>query len=306
MPHEVDSGAVARLQRTIIALWLFTTTVWAFFMISTDRLGWALAGLCVAIGGHAVVLAIEFAVMSMVNRGDCLSSNASVGQVVRAWWAEARAAPRVFLWQQPFRSQAWPDDLSGCTGRRGVLLVHGFFCNRGFWNPWIQTFRRLGVPYAAVNLEPVFSSIDAYVGIIEQAMGEFERRGGHPPVVVAHSMGGMAVRRWLSEVKNHERVHRFITLGTPHHGTVLAQIGFASNVRQMRRRSEWRAELERAERSIDRSKTVCYFSHCDNIVFPASSATLAGADNRHLTGVAHVEMAESGAPLTEVLRLLER
>ena len=33
----------------------------------------------------------------------------------------------------------------------------------------------------------------------------------------------------------------------------------------------------------------------DNIVFPASTATLPGADNRHLPAVAHVHMADASA-----------
>jgi len=48
----------------------------------------------------------------------------------------------------------------------------------------------------------------------------------------------------------------------------------------------------------------CYYSHCDNIVFPASRATLEGADNRHLPGVAHVQMADHPEPRAELLRRL--
>ena len=36
---------------------------------------------------------------------------------------------------------------------------------------------------------------------------------------------------------------------------------------------------------------VCWYSNADNIVFPAFTATLAGADSRHLDGVPHVAMA---------------
>jgi hypothetical protein len=37
-------------------------------------------------------------------------------------------------------------------------------------------------------------------------------------------------------------------------------------------------------------------------VFPATTATLAGADNRHLPAVAHVAMLEHPAVWAEVLR----
>ena len=32
----------------------------------------------------------------------------------------------------------------------------------------------------------------------------------------------------------------------------------------------------------------CFYGHCDNIVFPASTATLPGADNRHIAGHARM------------------
>jgi triacylglycerol lipase len=46
----------------------------------------------------------------------------------------------------------------------------------------------------------------------------------------------------------------------------------------------------------------CFYSHCDNIVMPASSAALAGAVNRHLEGEPHVAMAFAPQVLGEVLR----
>jgi hypothetical protein len=35
----------------------------------------------------------------------------------------------------------------------------------------------------------------------------------------------------------------------------------------------------------------CWYSNCDNIVFPTSTAMLPGADNRLLRGAAHVQLA---------------
>ena len=48
----------------------------------------------------------------------------------------------------------------------------------------------------------------------------------------------------------------------------------------------------------------CWNSHADNIVFPASTATLAGADNRHVAGVPHVAMAFHPKVMAETLKLL--
>jgi hypothetical protein len=35
----------------------------------------------------------------------------------------------------------------------------------------------------------------------------------------------------------------------------------------------------------------CWYSNCDNVVFPASTATLEGADNRLIAGAGHIDLA---------------
>jgi hypothetical protein len=49
---------------------------------------------------------------------------------------------------------------------------------------------------------------------------------------------------------------------------------------------------------------VCYYSNSDNIVMPASTACLPGADNRHMPGVAHVALALDPQVMAESLALI--
>jgi triacylglycerol esterase/lipase EstA (alpha/beta hydrolase family) len=222
-----------------------------------------------------------------------------------AWWAEVKAAPQVFCWRQPFFSRRWPDHLpADAQGRRGVLLVHGFVCNRGVWNPWLQRLHSLGIPFVALNLEPVFGSIDDYVDSLEQAVRQLETVTGLAPVIVAHSMGGVVVRRWWAEHGGAFRVHHVLTLGTPHQGTWLARLATTPNGRQMRQRSPWLQTLAAREAADQASRFTCFYSHCDNIVFPPATATLPGADNRHLAGVPHVQMVDRPEPWAELQRWL--
>ena len=77
---------------------------------------------------------------------------------------------------------------------------------------------------------------------------------------------------------------------------------------QMRLHGPWLAALaaDEAAHAPTAGAFTCFHSHCDNIVFPASTATLAGARNVHLPGVPHVHMAEHPAPWTELLRQLDQ
>jgi hypothetical protein len=160
------------------------------------------------------------------------------------------------------------------------------------------------VPVIAVNLEPVFGSIDEVAHIIEEGVRRLQVCTGLAPLVVCHSMGGLALRRWWTEQGDDTRVHHVITIGTPHHGTWLARFAMSRNARQMRQGQAWLAKLAADEPTSSWRRFTCFYSHCDNIVFPPSAATLVGADNRHLPGIAHLHMVSHPAPWDELQRRL--
>jgi triacylglycerol esterase/lipase EstA (alpha/beta hydrolase family) len=298
---------LARLQQSLVLTFVGLLVAWLAW---SSRMGWpqvlVAAGVIALALPHAWVLALEFVALRSVEPGDGIPKP-TTGQLAMAWWGEVRTGLRVFGWQQPFRSGRYADLLpSGhITPRRGVVLVHGFVCNRGLWNPWMQRLRAAGVPHAAVNMEPVFGSIDAYTAIIERAVLAVHAASGLPPLIVSHSMGGLAVRAWLRDFAADGRVDSIITIGSPHDGTWLARFAMTPNTRQMRRHGPWLAALADAETPARRALFTCFYSHCDNIVFPASTGMLDGADNRHLPGVAHVQQVFQPAVWSEVARRLD-
>lgn len=299
------ANSIARLQRRL-TIGVGVTVLLAFVaLVEQGEHGWAAILVAIVGLGHAAVLAVEFAWMHAVNRRDA-SPRATLRQLLRAWIGEVLVAPQVFCWRQPFFSRRCPDHWPARPeGRTGVLLVHGFFCNRGLWNPWLQRLRALDVPSVAIDLEPAFGSIDDYAPLIEAAVRRLESATGRPPILVGHSMGGLAIRRWWAGQDDARRVRRILTIGTPHHGTVTARLSPARNAFQMRVGNPWLGQLLAREHA-DREAFICFFSHCDNIVFPASNARLPGADNRHLPAVAHVDMCEHPATWDELMRQLSQ
>ena len=285
------SSSLARLQQVTTLSLLALSVVW---------LGWywprsptlALAGAALIVFGYALLLALEFVALHFVGRTDS-TPRPSVRELAGAWVGETRAAPLVFCWRQPFRWNQVPDltEGPGLSGRRGVVLIHGFVCNRGIWTPWLQRLRASRHAFVAVNLEPVFGSIDDYIQTIDGAVERVTQVTGMLPVLVCHSMGGLAARGWLRSRQADARVHHVITIGTPHRGTWLGRFSHLTNGRQMRLQSEWLGRLASYATEQRHASFTCWYSNCDNIVFPTSTATLPGADNRLVRGVAHVDLA---------------
>lgn len=211
---------------------------------------------------------------------------------LRAWWWEGIWAARVFGWWQPFRARALPDLLRPAVVGRGVVLVHGLGCNRGFWTPWLRRLHREGRAFVAVDLEPPLGSIDAYAPAIDAAVRRVTAATGLAPLVVAHSMGGLAVRAWLRALPGADaRVHRVLTLATPHQGTQAARWAFSENGRQMQPGSPWLQALSAAESPARRALFECWYSDCDNVVYPLGAALLPGARSHTLVGLGHVQIA---------------
>jgi triacylglycerol lipase len=253
--------------------------------------GWAWVCLAVPVLLTPLILGVQCMWAARVNRSDP-APQASLGQWLLAWLAEWRVAALVFMWWQPFRHHAIADRVAATQGRRGMVLVHGFFCNRALWTHWMLRLQREGRVFVAVDLEPAFGSIADYADVVEQAVAAVEKATGMPPVIVGHSMGGLAIRAWCERAgaAGMARAHRVFTLGTPHQGTVIAGASHTENGRQMRRASPWLQHNASHLPDSFAKQLTCYFSHCDNIVFPASTASWVGADNRHIEGYAHVEL----------------
>jgi pimeloyl-ACP methyl ester carboxylesterase len=186
-----------------------------------------------------------------------------------------------------------------------VLLVHGYACNSGYWAQLSCLLERERISHHAIDLEPLGAAIDDYVPQLQSAIEELRARTGSSElIIVAHSMGGLVVRAYL-RAHGSERIARVITLGTPHHGTSLAQFGIGRNARQMQRRggcaSDWLVALSSGESAAQRALLTSIFSHHDNIVAPQTSCRLPGAKNIEFGGVGHVAMGRDRRILQCVL-----
>lgn len=295
---------LARLQRAITFSLVAIAALGALAAFAAGHPAWAPLAAALIVGGYLAFMALEFVLMAAVHGADP-TPKPTVPQLLRAWWGEVTTSPRVFCWQQPFRADAEPDHTPTGARRRGVVLVHGFVCNRGFWNRWMPRLRAADVPFVAVNLEPVFGALSGYVAAVEHAVARLEAATGVAPVVVGHSMGGLVTRAWLAGT-HAARVHHVVTIGTPHGGTWAARFSRSANALDMRVGSPFQQNLIAHEPPPVRARFTCFFSNCDNIVYPPTAATLAGADNRHVPGAAHVHLADHPAVFDAVMDQVTR
>jgi triacylglycerol esterase/lipase EstA (alpha/beta hydrolase family) len=306
--RRATTPATATVLRAVLFAQTLTAAAWAAWWSARQQPVVAWVGAAAILVPLAPVVALAGMLMHAANRHDP-APRATPRDLARAWWHEARLALELFAWHQPWRWNAQPDHIGDdAHGRRGVVLVHGFMCNRGLWNRWMPRLRARGVPYLAIDLGPAFRDIDDDTCVLDDAVRSLQEATGLAPVIVAHSMGGLVLRAWLRRVaampppqRAARPMHAAITIGSPHHGTLAGHRGPMPNVAQMRRGSPWLAALADGAEHESRGSFVCFYSHCDEVVYPASTATLEGADNRHMRAHGHMQLLEHPAVFDAVL-----
>ena len=280
--------ALEVLAAALVAGWLATARDWPLA-------GAIAAGIAAPLLAHAAIVALNFVLAAIA--GGATPPRLAIGPtaVLRVYLRELLDSIAVFQWRMPWlagRALAGEGAAPGdARSRIPVVLVHGYVCNRQLWRPFAAWLAARGHAIEAVDLEPVFGSIDDYAPLIARAASRLrERTGARRIGFVCHSMGGLAARAYL-RASGDANVGCVVTLGTPHRGTVHARFGHGANARQMRRDSEWLRALASGESPAQLRKFTVVLTHHDNVVVPRAIQTLPGARTVELAGVGHLTLA---------------
>lgn len=201
------------------------------------------------------------------------------------WWNEyvtlAGAIPRLMLYALLVR------DPAPAAHAVPVLLVHGVLCNAGIWRRLARYLREKGVDGVyGLSYGPPLASIDSFAEQLARKIDAIVlATGAAKIVIIAHSMGGLVARAYM-RAHGSGRTARVVTIGTPHHGSVLAWFCPGASLAQMRPGNAWLATLN--DEKLDPSlRLVSLWSWHDSMVAPQTSSELPGAVDVTLAGVGH-------------------
>lgn len=234
-------------------------------------------------------------------------------RALRLWWGEYWITQLTYSLLFPFERFLVPLAPTPAAPGSGtpIVLVPGFACNRGYWLFFVRALKNAGLgPVYAVSLEPLLGSIDFAARQLGAFIEEIQSTtGARRVILVGHSMGGLTIRAYL-HAGGAENVAQAVTLGSPHHGTLIAhdlrRVG--ANLAQMCREDRWAAALNAHQRSACAVPVTAIVSPHDNIVFPQDSAELhyPNARNLHLPGIGHLEMIASRPVMRAVIEELRQ
>jgi triacylglycerol esterase/lipase EstA (alpha/beta hydrolase family) len=170
--------------------------------------------------------------------------------------------------------------------KRPVLLLHGLFHNRAVWFLMRQRLEQCGFPVVTINLPP-YETVETLARRIAAAVEEtLVTYDAEQVDIVGHSMGGLLARYYIEFQGGDKRVNHCIMLGAPNAGSKLAPFALSPLGRDLMPGSEFLTELNAAPLSAS-VRYVTIFSRHDNLVIPAESAELPGAEAIEVEWLGH-------------------
>lgn len=290
---------VTRITRFILALQLLVAVACAvalrnFYGVATSAA--IVFGIAFILCFRALITANNFFLAWIYRSQTPDHYRLTLSQALRLFFGEFKATIITSSWTMPFHAFR-PHTVANSAGLP-VLLIHGYGCNSGYWHSMSKALVKANITHQAINMEPVFGSIDEFVPIVHDAVETLCKQTGQDKIIiVGHSMGGLAARAYL-RVHRDRRIAKVITLGTPHRGTGIANFGRGVNCEQMRWTgnasegvsSQWLRELAASETEETYRLFVSIYSHHDNIIAPQTSSYLPGARNIEYHGIGHVAL----------------
>jgi len=111
-------------------------------------------------------------------------------------------------------------------------------------------------------------------------------RGRHFDLV-GFSMGGVVSRYYLQRLGGRGRVHHFVSLSAPHHGTLWAGMASGAGCKQLRSGSPFLRDLNSDSFGLAGVRVTSLWTPFDLMILPESSSRLRGAHNETLPILVH-------------------
>ena len=180
-----------------------------------------------------------------------------------------------------------PSKQSTCT-----ILVPGWLDNDRTLGR-LRTYLELS-GLRAVICSPQPSDGTAPIERLAEQLAAFVDSGFGPdePVnLFGFSMGGLIHRVFLQQMDGWRRVHKFVTVATPHRGTMTAQLATRMMTHQawvqMRPDSDFILDLNRDLSALERVQFTSVWSPLDLTIVPANSSVLPVGKSRRVWSPAH-------------------
>jgi len=186
-----------------------------------------------------------------------------------------------------------------------VVLVHGIFDTSRKMQSLARQLQRDGFETFTPTLNP--SNGDVGLDVLAEQLRDYIHAhldDQTPFSLVGFSMGGIVSRYYVQRLGGAERVKRFITISSPHHGTAFAWLRNGAGVRQMRPNSDFLNALNGDTSALKRTRFASLWTPLDLMIIPATNSKVPFGENFPVFSIAHPLMVFQRSSQRLVAKLL--
>ena len=176
-----------------------------------------------------------------------------------------------------------------------ILFVHGWNASSATWNTMVTRFKADGWTSAElVNWSYNFRQSNATTAtLIQQKVDSILNVTGATKVdIITHSMGTLSARYYVRHLGGDDKVDALVSLGGANHGTLTAGLCFDTSCFEMRPNSTFLTNLNSLDETWGAPRYATWWSNCDEVINPRTSALLDGAVNTQTSCISHAALHE--------------
>jgi len=156
--------------------------------------------------------------------------------------------------------------------RNPIILIHGLWNTSSIFSCITSKLDNIGIEYFAPTLKHSYgmTSIVDLTKILNDLI--LEKYGLDTELdILGFSMGGLIGRYWIQKFNGYKRIRRFISIGSPHKGTLAAQLVPKypfRGISEMKINSKFLRELAKNDFYLSEIECINFFTFWDLMVFP--------------------------------------
>ncbi|KHG39874.1 MAG: triacylglycerol lipase [Aphanizomenon flos-aquae KM1D3_PB] len=188
-----------------------------------------------------------------------------------------------------------------------VLLVHGINDTGAVFNKMAFSLRQQGLSVHTVDLIPNNGS--EVLEKLAQQVANYVNDNfatAQPLDIVGFSMGGIVSRYYIQRLGGINRVQRFITISSPHYGTIVAYGTWLAGALQMRPHSDFLNDLNSDVEMLKQLNFTSIWTPYDLMIIPTESSQLGIGKEITLPVLLHPLMLTDSRTLSIVAKILTK
>ena len=152
-------------------------------------------------------------------------------------------------------------------------MIHGLWNNSCIFSSITSRLDEIGIEYFAPTLKHSYgmTSIIDLTNTLNELI--LEKYGLEEELyILGFSMGGIIGRYWIQKFNGYKRTKRFISIGCPHKGTLIAQLVPKypfRGISEMKINSNFLRELAKYDSFLNDIECINFFTYWDLMVFPS-------------------------------------